>query len=101
MDGEAIAFKLLEQDFAVIFDNIHLYFPSTGGQMPAIVKDVSVCLLRARIRALVGNISVTRRVYFWRFCGSDAEPSLEAGPEYHEVTDPFLLALHNQLRFAG
>ena len=35
MDGEAIAFKLLEQDFAVMFNEIHYSFPSTGGRMPA------------------------------------------------------------------
>jgi hypothetical protein len=97
----AVALMLLEQGFAVIFDEIHYYFPSTGGRMPAIAKDVSVYLFQARVKALATSISVTNCVRCWRFCGSDAEPGLEADPECHEVTDPFLLALHDQLRFVG
>ncbi len=35
------------------------------------------------------------------FFASDTEPGEEPIPEFGKITHPFLLALHDQLRFAG
>jgi hypothetical protein len=97
----AIAFKLLEQDFAVMFNEIHYSFPSTGGRVPAALKDVSIYLFRAHVIAPIVNAgSASLNFCCRRLCASDAEPGDNTGPNYGEVTNQFLLALHDQLRFA-
>jgi hypothetical protein len=96
------ALMLLEQDLAVVFNEIHDWFPSGGGWMPAASKDVSVFLVRAHV---IAPIAHTRSTGLYDRCrglrASDAEPGDDAGPKYGEVTHPLLLALRNSLRFAG
>jgi hypothetical protein len=47
----SVALMLLEQGLAVMLNEIHYWFPSTGGRVPATLKDVSVYLFRVYLTA--------------------------------------------------